>query len=133
VPRISVIMPTYGQAAFLRRAIASLQAQTLADWELIIVNDGSPDDTAAIVAGLAPDPRIVYLELAENRGVGAALNIGVERAQAPLIAYLPSDDLFYPEHLATLVAALDENPAAVLAFSGARHRYTRCAEGQVEG
>jgi glycosyltransferase involved in cell wall biosynthesis len=131
--RVSVLMPTYGHAALLRRALESLQAQTLADWELIVVVDGSPDATGAVLAGLPADPRVTHLELPENRGLGAALNLALARASAPLVAYLPSDDVYYPAHLAELVAALDADPRAALAFSGVRHHYNRYAEGQVEG
>lgn len=133
MPLLSVLMPTYGHAAFIRRAIESLQAQTMADWELIVVVDGSPDATADVLAGLPHDPRIICLQQPENRGLGAALNLALGRASAPLIAYLPSDDVYYPTHLEELVAALDADPAAVLAFSGVRHHYNRYAEGQVEG
>jgi len=132
-PRVSVLMPTYGHAAFIRRAIASLQAQTMPDWELIIVDDASPDDTGAVVAPLLTDARIAYGRLPENRGPAAALNAAMDRARAPVIAYLPSDDLYHPEHLAGLLAALEADPGAALAFSGVRHTYNRYADGQIEG
>lgn len=133
MPRVSVLMPTYGHAAFIRRAVESLQAQTMGEWELIIVNDGSPDETGAVVGGLPPDGRITHLELPENRGLGTALNLGLGHASAPLVAYLPSDDVYHPTHLAELTAALDAHPEAALAFSGVRHHYNRYADGQIEG
>ncbi|MCU0492969.1 MAG: glycosyltransferase [Chloroflexaceae bacterium] len=132
-PIISILMPTYGQAAFIGRALASAQAQTLADWELIIVDDGSPDDTAAVVEPFLADGRIVYTRLAENGGMGAALNHALGQARAEFIAYLPSDDVYYPEHLQSLLSCLHENPDAVLAFSGMRHHYNRSTEGQLPG
>lgn len=132
-PRVSVLMPTYGHAAFIRRAIESLQAQTMPDWELIVVDDGSPDETAAVLDALPPDGRIARLAHPENRGVGAALNLALGAASAPLVAYLPSDDVYHPTHLEELAAALVADPAAALAFSGVRHHYNRYAEGQVEG
>lgn len=133
MPRVSVVMPTYGHAAFVRRAIASVQAQTLADWQLLVVDDGSPDNTAELVAPLLADERISYTRLPVNQGMGAALNAGLAQASAPLVAYLPSDDLYHPTHLASLVAALDAQPAAVLAYSGVRHQYNRYAVGPIEG
>jgi glycosyltransferase involved in cell wall biosynthesis len=126
-------MPTYGHAAFIRRAVESLLAQTLADWELVVVDDGSPDETEAALAALALDDRVHYVKFNTNRGVGAALNMALEQARAPLVAYLPSDDLYHPSHLSELVAALEADPAAVLAYSGVRHHYNRYAQGQVEG
>src|SRR5690349_8598746 len=101
-PRVSVLMPTYKQAHFIRRAIDSLNAQTLTSWELIIIDDGSPDDTRAVLSSALADPRLRYHRLPHNRGLGAALNFGLDRAQAPLIAYLPSDDVYYADHLARL-------------------------------
>ncbi|MFZ6182197.1 glycosyltransferase family 2 protein [Nannocystis pusilla] len=132
-PAISVLMPTYGHARFIPAAIASLLAQERADWELIVVDDGSPDDTAAVVAPYLADPRISYERLAHNVGLGAALNVALARARAPRIAYLPSDDLYWPDHLASLAARLDAEPAAALAYSGVRHHYNRRADGAVAG
>ena len=133
MPRISVLMPTYDHAAFVWRAIESLLAQTLADWELLIVDDGSPDDTRAAVACYLNDPRVRYRRLRHNVGLGAALNRALDLARAPLVAYLPSDDVYYPEHLAELAACLERRPDAILAFSGARHHYNKSAAGQIEG
>jgi hypothetical protein len=132
-PAVTVLMPTYGHAFFIRRALDSLFAQTFAHWELVIVDDGSPDDTAAAVATYLADPRVRYRRLERNRGLGGALNVALDMARAPLVAYLPSDDVYYAAHLATLVAALDGDEGAVLVYSGARHHYNRSAPGLVEG
>jgi len=132
-PRVSVLMPTYGQAAFVRRAIASVRAQTLPDWELIIIDDASPDDTHHVITPDLADPRIQYHRRQQNGGLGVALNDALAHARAALIAYLPSDDLYYRDHLASLVACLDEQPTAVLACSGVRHHYNRDAPGQIPG
>src|SRR5438067_12903441 len=97
---VSVLMPTFEQAHFIGRALAGLQAQTLACWEALIVDDGSCDDTESAVAPWLADPRIRYLRLPHNEGLGRALNIAMDASRAPLLAYLPSDDVLYPEHLA---------------------------------
>lgn len=129
-PEISVLMPSYNRAPFLPRALASVIAQRLTAWELIVIDDGSTDDTQAIVGAVAArDPRVRCLHLAENAGMGAALNAGLDRAAAPLVAYLPSDDVMYPEHLEQLHRALAATPDAVLAFSGVRHHYNRSSPG----
>src|SRR4051794_6224638 len=125
--RVSGLLPTYDRATFLPRALRSLLEQTFGDWELRIVDDGSTDGTAAKLEPYLADPRIGVTRLAENRGLGAALNVGLASSGAPLVAYLPSDDAWYPEHLATLVGLLDENPSAVLAYAGLRHHYNRYA------
>ncbi|MEF2277456.1 glycosyltransferase [Deinococcus sp. YIM 134068] len=132
-PRVSVLMPTYGQASFLPRAVESLLAQTLPDWELIVVDDGSLDQTAEVVRPYLTDSRITYHRLERNVGLGAALNHALDHAQAPLVAYLPSDDVYYRDHLAGLVGALSAHPEAPLASSGVRHHYNKVASGQVEG
>jgi glycosyltransferase involved in cell wall biosynthesis len=126
-------MPTFRQAAFAPRAIASLLAQSFADWELVVVNDGSPDATDEAVAPFAGDGRVRYERLPENLGLGHALNVGRDLLRADLIAYLPSDDVYHADHLATLVALLDAAPEAVLAYAGVRHNSTRIALGQIEG
>jgi glycosyltransferase involved in cell wall biosynthesis len=133
MPSVTVIMPTYNQSAFIRRAIDSLCAQTFTDWELLIVNDGSPDETRQAVQPYLDDDRIHYHAFEHNRGLGAALNYALDRAAAPLVAYLPSDDVYYSNHLSTLVEALEKAPQAFLAFTGLRHHYNRISDGQVSG
>ena len=125
LPRVSVLMPTHGHAAFIGRALASAQAQTMADWELLIVDDASPDETPAVVMPFLADPRIRYLRRPANGGVGAALNDGLDRTTAPLVAYLPSDDVWFADHLATTVALLESDDATVMAVAGVRHHYNR--------
>lgn len=129
--KVSIIMPTFEQSHFIQRALDSLTAQSLQDWELIIVDDGSQDETPRALLPYLEDPRIDCLCLDENRGLGHAINAGMDRATAPLLAYLPSDDIYYRDHLQDLVDCLAASPAAVLAFSGVRHHYNRRAHGQV--
>jgi len=127
VPRVSVLMPTFKQAPFIRRALESLRAQHFADWEVLIVDDGSPDETAALIAPYLGDPRVRYHRHTRNRGLGAALRTGTALARGRYLAYLPSDDLYYPDHLGRLVATLDADPAPYLAYGGVRWRYGRYA------
>lgn len=132
-PQVSVLMPTYKQVHFIRRALDSLFAQTWSNWELHLIDDGSPDQTREAVAAYLTDSRVHYHRFEHNQGLGAALNYGLEQAKAGLIAYLPSDDVYYAEHLASLVAALKNKPTTVAAYSGVRHHYNRNAAGQIEG
>jgi hypothetical protein len=111
-------MPTHGQAALLPRAVACLLAQTEPSWELVVVDDGSPDDVAGALAPQRGDPRVRLHRLDGNRGLGAAANAALGLARAPVVAYLPSDDLWAPGHLASLLALLDARPDAVLASAG---------------
>jgi hypothetical protein len=129
-------MPTYDQDAWLPGALASLLAQRFPDWECVVVDDGSPGDTAAAMAGALDDPRVHLHALPGNGGLGAALNRGLELTTAPYVAYLPSDDSWDADHLALLVSALDADPDAVLAVAGVRHRQgltARQATGRIEG
>jgi hypothetical protein len=132
-PLISVLMPTYGQAAFIARAIRSLQAQTESRWELHVIDDASRDATAAAVTPFLEDPRIHYRRRPVNGGVGVALNEGLDASMAPYIAYLPSDDILFPDHLASLHEILDADAEAVMAVSGVRHHYDRETVDTVDG
>lgn len=131
-PRVSVIMPTFKQVHFILRALESLLTQSMPDWELLIVDDGSPDNIQAVVEQYLHDDRISYYRREPNTGLGAALNYGLERARAPLVAYLPSDDVYYTDHLRSLLTCLEDHPPNVLAYSGIRHHYNRCSMGQIE-
>ena len=132
-PAVSILMPTYEQSRFIARALDSLLAQTLQNWEAIIIDDGSRDDTGQAVLPYLDDARIHYRALPENRGLGRAMNEGLAAARAPLIAYLPSDDVYYRDHLQGLAACLEKNPHAILAYSGVRHHYSRQAAGRIPG
>ncbi|HSJ58320.1 MAG TPA: glycosyltransferase, partial [Anaerolineae bacterium] len=113
--------------------IDSLLRQHFQDWGLMIVDDGSPDDTASMVQPYLADERIRYHRLDENQGTGAAINVALDLTGAPYVAYLPSDDVYYAEHLGSLVDLLESSPDAVLAFSGVRHSYNRSAPGRIDG
>lgn len=118
---ISVVMPTYDQDSFIPSAVGSLFGQTVTDWELIVVDDGSPGDTKAALGRALDDPRIRLHMMPRNLGLGAALNAGVTLARADLIAYLPSDDLYFARHLEDALTAFEESPGAILCCSGVRH------------
>lgn len=133
MPRVSVVMPAYNRAHFIPRAVDSLLAQTYSDWELLIVDDGSTDNTREVTALYLDDERIRYYPLRDNCGLGAALNHGLSNARGDLVAYLPTDDVYYAGHLASLVESLEGNEKAALAYSGVRHHYNRSAEGRIGG
>ena len=95
--QFSVLMPTYNQCAFIRRAILSLMKQTYEEWELIIINDGCTDETEEYIADYLQDARVTYIKNEENTGLGHALNQGLDAAKYDYIAYLPSDDYYFDE------------------------------------
>lgn len=120
---ISVIMPTYNQGSFISRSIVSLMTQTYLSWELIIINDGSSDYTFDVISNFLTDIRIKYIENKVNMGLGYCLNKGVEIAEFDLISYLPSDDIFFSDHLQSLYQTHRNYPEAVLVYSGVKSHY----------
>jgi glycosyltransferase involved in cell wall biosynthesis len=132
-PDVAVLMPTFEHAHFIVRALDSLLAQSHAHWELAIVDDGSTDRTREVVAPYLADSRLRYHRSVENRGLGTALNTALDHTSAPIVAYLPADDLYHRDHLARLLAALRGDPGAVLAYAHVRHHYSRTAEGLIDG
>jgi GT2 family glycosyltransferase len=117
--RVAVIVPAYGVAHLLGEALDSLRAQSLAEWECVVIDDGAPDDVAVAVAPYLADPRIRFLAT-DNRGVSAARNRAVAASSAPYVALLDGDDLYRPDYLARTVAALDADPYARLVTCNAR-------------
>lgn len=117
-PVVSVIIPTYNRAHLLRRTLDSVRAQTFADFEVLVVDDGSTDDTEAVVTGY-DDARVRYLRQPENRGVSAARNRGLREVRGEFIAFLDSDDEWLPDKLARQVARFRELPEEVgLVYTG---------------
>lgn len=114
-PAVSVAIPTFEGGATLGAAIDSVLAQDFTDFELIVVDDGSSHDVAAIVAARA-DRRLRLVRHARNLGARAAWNRGLAEARGPLFKLLPHDDLLLPGCLARQAAALAHDPAAVFAF-----------------
>lgn len=111
-PAVSVIIPTYNRAHLLGRAIHSVLAQSLADFELIVVDDASEDRTNAVVEGYR-DHRIRYLRHTENRGASAARNTGINAAQGEYICLLDSDDEWLETKLEEQMAMFEAVPTRV--------------------
>jgi glycosyltransferase involved in cell wall biosynthesis len=105
--QISVIIPTHNRASTLARALDSVLAQTLQPREIIVVDDGSEDDTATLLARDYPACRHLHQP---NQGVSSARNLGIAHVKGDWIALLDSDDAWLPEKLALQAKALDENP-----------------------
>ncbi|MFN2471253.1 MAG: glycosyltransferase family 2 protein [Gaiellaceae bacterium] len=113
-PRVSVVMPAYDAGATVGAAVSFVLGQTYRDLELVVVDDGSTDATAAIVEAHEGPVRLVRQE---NAGVAAARNRGVAEARGELIAFCDSDDVLFPEHVETLVALYDRRGGIVTANS----------------
>ncbi len=122
VPRVSVLMPVFNGADYLAEAIESIFAQTLADWELVAVDDGSRDASRELLEDFAArDPRVRILASDVNTGIAAARNRGWRAARSEYIACLDADDVALPARFSQEVAFLDTHPT-VAAVGGAAIR-----------
>ena len=117
-PGVSVVLPVRDAAATLPECLASLAAQTLRDHELIAVDDGSRDASAAILAAAAARDRRLRVITTPARGLPSALNTAVERARAPLLARMDADDIAHPERLAAQRRFLEAHPEVSILGSG---------------
>lgn len=125
-PRVSVVIPSYNYARFLERTVESLQAQSFADWEAIVVDDGSTDDTDEVVAELVgKDPRIIYVRQ-QNAGTSAAKNAGIRHARGEYIVFLDADDLLTTNKLEAHIEHFKSNPHIDISYS--RFRYFQDGE-----
>jgi len=122
IPEVSVVIPTYNRRAMVREAIASVIAQCGAEFELIVVDDGSTDGTAdeldRIAALANADRMMMRVVRGENRGPAAARNAGVAIASAPMLAFLDSDDLWMPHKLQRQIAFMRAHPGCAISQTG---------------
>lgn len=107
-PTVTVVIPTYNHAHFLREALQSLCAQSFSNWEAIVVNNYSEDDTVAVVAAFS-DPRIRLENFRNNGVIASSRNRGIALAQGQYIAFLDSDDIWYPDKLSHCMQSFDDN------------------------
>jgi len=107
VPQVSVIMCTHNDAAFLKEAIDSILNQSFQDFEFIIINDGSTDNTKQIIEDIN-SPKIRYFEHLQNKGQEDSKNLGLSKATGQYVAYMDGDDISYPDRLQIQVDYLME-------------------------
>jgi len=115
MPKVSVIIPTYNREEFILRALNSVLKQTFTDYEIIIIDDGSQDDTKQILSPYTFMGNIKYF-YQENSGISSARNRGIKESKGEYIAFLDSDDTWVPEKLALQVALMDQNRNLGLVF-----------------
>ncbi|MGH7146336.1 MAG: glycosyltransferase [Nitrospiraceae bacterium] len=113
-PLVSVIIPTHNCAAFIVDTLKSLEAQTYTNFEIIVVDDGSTDNTGTVLAPYCDRIRCIHQE---NRGAAAARNAGIRQAQGEFLAFLDADDVWFPPKLELQVQAFKSHPEAGLAFA----------------
>lgn len=114
--RFTAVIPAYNAERTLGESIRSVLAQTAQDFELVIVDDGSEDGTAAVARSFQSDPRVQLVQQ-ENRGLAASRNTGIAHAGSEYVSFLDSDDLWMPSFLAATGDALDSDPGAAFAYT----------------
>ena len=125
LPLISVVIPTYNYAAFLPRAIDSVLQQTYSNYEVIVIDDGSTDDTVQVVPC---SDRVLYF-YQQNKGLAAARNAGIEKASGQYLLFLDADDWLEPAALETNYAVLKDKPET--AFVSGSHRFLKATTNQL--
>jgi glycosyltransferase involved in cell wall biosynthesis len=119
-PYVSIVIPAYKHALFIGEAIKSVLDQSFTGWELLIINDGSPDDTKSVVQPFLEDPRIQYIEQ-ENKGQAATRNHGIAMARGEYIQLLDDDDLIAPDALQWKLDYLAANPNVSCIVGGVQY------------
>jgi len=119
MPRVSVIMPVYNAARYLKEAIGSIVGQTYTDWELIIINDGSTDESNFII-GSYSDSRIRHYENGSNLGLIATLNRAINLCRGEYIARMDADDISLPERISSQLEFMEKNPEYAICGTNAR-------------
>ncbi|MGI9146219.1 MAG: glycosyltransferase family 2 protein [Chloroflexota bacterium] len=115
-PRVSVLVPTYNYGRYLLASVGSALGQTLPELEVIVVDDGSTDETEAVLAVLRVDPRVRTFRQ-DRRGPGAARNRALVESSSPFIAMLDADDVWFADKLARQLAVLESDPSIGLAYT----------------
>lgn len=136
MPKVSVIIPTYNRSGLVKEAIGSVLAQTEPDLEVIVVDDGSTDDTRAVVETI-PDERVNYFRK-DNGGSASARNLGLSKSKGEYVAFLDSDDLWPENYLEIMVSHLENNidfgaaysPITVVYSDGRKVRSYKRPEGK---
>jgi glycosyltransferase involved in cell wall biosynthesis len=117
-PLVSIILCTYNRAHLVPRAIASVLLQSYGNWELIIIDDGSTDDTGQVVMPVVKsDPRFMYVYQA-NKGLARSRNIGIALASGEYATFLDSDDEYREHHLSIRIRAMEKKPSPTLIYGG---------------
>ena len=115
-PKVSVVIPTYNRAHLIGETLESVLAQTFGDYEIVVVDDGSTDDTRSVVEKVAPQARYIYQE---NTGIPEVLNVCIREARGEYIQHLGSDDVLIEDTLARSVALLDAYPDVAMVHGAA--------------
>mgnify|MGYP000321373830 FL=1 len=122
-PLVSVVIPTYNREQYLQKALGSVLAQTYQCFEIIVIDDGSTDDTATLIRSFKKDITYIYQE---NQGISKARNVGIRNSRGDFIAFLDSDDYWFPEKTELQIALFQKHPEYGMVAS-------RCASIRLDG
>src|SRR5690349_19472505 len=122
MPLVSIITPAYNAAGYLDETLRSIRAQTVSDWELLLVDDGSTDATLRIARTAAARDRRVRVIATPNQGQSLARNLAMREARGRLFALLDSDDLWLPHYLEAQIAVLEQHPDIAVVSANVRYR-----------
>ena len=125
-PKVTILMPAYNASLYIKESIESMLNQSFSDFELLIINDGSKDNTSEVVKSIV-DERIRLVENEQNLGLANTLNKGMKLAKGEYLARMDADDLSTPNRLQTQVDYLDSHPDVILC-SMAMHQFGRAHE-----
>lgn len=122
MPKISLVLPTYNMARYIPESISSVMSQTFQDYELIIIDDGSTDDTQGIVQQYLQHTRIIYIKK-EHGGPASARNRGLQIARGEYIAFLDADDIYARDKLEKQIHIMDTHPIVDIVYTSERYFY----------
>lgn len=129
---VTVVIPTYNRAKFLKRGIESILGQTTKRWKLLIVDDGSKDDTKKVVKRYLDDPRIRYVRLQKNKGVSHTLNHGLSLVDTPYFSQLDADDWYEPNTLETCLDKMEKSGKKTALVYGHEKIWKTARRGKVK-
>jgi hypothetical protein len=130
-PKVSIALCTFNDSRYLPWAIRSVLAQTCSDWELLVIDDGSTDETSALMARFQADPRIRYVRLPVNAGKSSALNKALQLAKGDWMLELDADDWLAPDGVETLLAAAAKAPPDTALLYGPHHQWIERLNGEL--
>jgi glycosyltransferase involved in cell wall biosynthesis len=116
--KVTVLIPFYNPGAYIIEALDSVFGQTYQDWQLILVDDASTDNSASMIEDYLKDPRVKLIKHSENRGQSKSMNTGLKLVETPFVIQLDADDWFYPHTLEVLLKETETAPADIAVFSG---------------
>jgi glycosyltransferase involved in cell wall biosynthesis len=109
-PLISIVIPTYNHAALLKEALQSVLAQTYSNWEALVIDNCSSDNTVEVISAIS-DPRVTYVKIQNDGVIAKSRNLGIRRARGSWVAFLDSDDIWYPTRLSKVLYFINRNYA----------------------